>query len=814
MSSGLLQGKVVLITGAGNGIGRAHALACAQEGAAVVVNDLGGARDGSGADSRAAAQVVAEITAMGGRAVASFDSVATAAGAAAMVQLALDTFGRLDAVVNNAGILRDTTFRKMTEEQWRIVEEVHLNGTFFVCQAALPALTQARGSIINTTSYSGLIGNFGQANYAAAKAGIYGFTRVLALELKKAGVTANCIAPIAKTRMTEDIGMVEAAWTAEQISPVVVYLASDLSRDVTGRVFGVQGQRIHGYEVKMSDGVEKPGSSLWTPAEIAEKLDAIFAFEAPAPAAPAAPAAVDLVSAVFAHFPAGFQADKAKSWAATLHWVVAGGTDQTVVIKDGAVAVTPGLVGTPTCTVKAPKDVLVAMFKGELDPQKAFMSGKASADNFTDLIQMSQVFNFKKVAASFQAAEAQGAAPAAPKGPDPVDECFSFVPQAYQGDKAKDWAATIHFKIAGGPDKTIICGGGAARAEDGLVGTPTCTFKTDRETIIGILTQAIDPQKAFMKGKISADDLNVAMKFAMFFKFEKPAAATPDAPVTPAPAPAAPTAWTPPLGRTYNGGYTLIDPVHVEAYAEATNDKSVVYYGPDAITPPLFHVRPLRDMMFAIIADPALDLDVLRLVHGEHDVTFHRPLRPWDVVNLRARLDDVEQKSKGLVVRGSLLAYVDGQLAIEAKSNFFIRGQMKMPVATDRKPEPAAPDLGPAPINLAIKVSPDQSYRYAKISLDDNPIHVDPETARAAGLPDVILHGLCTMALSGQAVLKALAFGDARKLKRLAVRFSKPVLNGATLTAHIHPVAGGCRFSVTDPNGDAVITNGIAELHV
>jgi acyl dehydratase len=226
----------------------------------------------------------------------------------------------------------------------------------------------------------------------------------------------------------------------------------------------------------------------------------------------------------------------------------------------------------------------------------------------------------------------------------------------------------------------------------------------------------------------------------------------------------------------------------------------------------MFHVRLLRDMMFAIITDPELDLDVLRLVHGEHDVTIHQPLRPWDVANLRARLDEVEQKSKGLVVRGSLLAYVNGVLAVEAKSSFFIRGQMKMPVSTQKTAEPAAPDLGPAPIQVPIQVSADQSYRYATVSLDDNPIHTDPDTAKAAGLPDVILHGLCTMALSGNAVLKALAFSDARKLKRLAVRFSKPVLNGATLTAHIHPEAGGCRFTVTDGNGDAVITNGIAEL--
>ncbi len=153
-------------------------------------------------------------------------------------------------------------------------------------------------AIINTTSYSGMIGNFGQSNYAAAKAGIYGFTRVLSMELRKYGVTANCLAPIAKTRMTDGIEMVEEEWTPEQISPVVVFLASELSKGVTGRVFGIQGQRIHVYEVQMNDGVEKPGTDLWTATEIADRLGDITAFAEPEAASGGDE---DIVSAVFAH---------------------------------------------------------------------------------------------------------------------------------------------------------------------------------------------------------------------------------------------------------------------------------------------------------------------------------------------------------------------------------------------------------------------------------------------------------------------------------------------------------------------------------
>ena len=206
---GLLDGKVVLITGAGGGIGRAHALAMAAEGARIVVNDLGGSRDGVGGDDAMASAVVREIEEAGGEAVANFDSVTDAEGCQRMVAAAIDTWGRLDVVVNNAGILRDKTFAKMTDAEWFPVLDVHLNGTRNVCVAALDALKESEGAIINTTSYSGMIGNFGQSNYGAAKAGIYGFSRVLSLELRKYGISVNCVAPVAKTRMTEDIAMVE-----------------------------------------------------------------------------------------------------------------------------------------------------------------------------------------------------------------------------------------------------------------------------------------------------------------------------------------------------------------------------------------------------------------------------------------------------------------------------------------------------------------------------------------------------------------------------------------------------------------------------
>jgi NAD(P)-dependent dehydrogenase (short-subunit alcohol dehydrogenase family) len=276
----LLDGKVAIVTGSGGGIGREHALALAKEGAAVVVNDLGGARDGTGASQNMADQVVAEIKAAGGEAVANYDTVTTVDGANNIVKAALSAFERLDIVVNNAGILRDKSFAKMDEDMWDIVIEVHLRGTYCVTHAAYNQMKERGegGVIINTSSTSGLNGNFGQCNYGAAKAGIAGFTRCLAIEGKKYGIRAFILAPIALTRMTDDLPIfgdekIKARMTPAVISPLVTYLASDLSKDQTGKTFFVGGGRIAEMKVVTCEGITKEEEGgLWTPAEIASKM--------------------------------------------------------------------------------------------------------------------------------------------------------------------------------------------------------------------------------------------------------------------------------------------------------------------------------------------------------------------------------------------------------------------------------------------------------------------------------------------------------------------------------------------------------------
>jgi NAD(P)-dependent dehydrogenase (short-subunit alcohol dehydrogenase family) len=276
-----LDGKVAIVTGAGRGIGRGEALALASEGAKVVVNDLGGAVDGSGASTSPAEEVVAEIKKLGGEAVANCDSVATEQGGQNIIKTAVDAFGRVDILVNNAGILRDRMLFNMTEEDWDTVLKVHLYGHFHTIRAVSPLFRQQRhGRIINTASVAGLNATtYGQANYGAAKEGIVGLTRKVARDMGRYGVTCNCIRPNAGTRLTLSDEMKEARPEAmarfeemkpEGIAPLVVWLASDDSANVNGRTFFVEKGRVGLYsEPVLEKQLIKPGG--WT-------IDELFMF--------------------------------------------------------------------------------------------------------------------------------------------------------------------------------------------------------------------------------------------------------------------------------------------------------------------------------------------------------------------------------------------------------------------------------------------------------------------------------------------------------------------------------------------------------
>jgi NAD(P)-dependent dehydrogenase (short-subunit alcohol dehydrogenase family) len=279
---GMLEGKVVAITGSGRGVGREIALLCAKHGAAVVVNDPGVGGGGEGGDAGPAQETADEIKAAGGKAHANFASVADPAGAATIVEDAVQRFGRIDAVVNNAGILRDAIWHKMSYEDWRAVIDVNLTGAFNVSKAATPYFReQQSGSFIHFTSTSGLIGNVGQANYSAAKLGLVALSHSIALDMARAGVRSNCIAPFAWSRMTASIPAETPAqkerverlksMSADKIAPLVVYLASDASKEVNNQVFSVRKNEI------VLFGKPRPVRSMtktegWTPETIADEL--------------------------------------------------------------------------------------------------------------------------------------------------------------------------------------------------------------------------------------------------------------------------------------------------------------------------------------------------------------------------------------------------------------------------------------------------------------------------------------------------------------------------------------------------------------
>ena len=285
---GLLEGKIAIITGAGRGIGRAEALAMVKEGAKVVINDLGGALDGTGKQAMVADQVVDEVVAKGGQAVADYSDVGTLEGVDNMIWKALSKFGRLDIMINNAGILRDKMLLNMEENDWDLVQKVHSKGTF-LCTRAAGRIMKAQGEggvILNTTSMSGLIGNVGQANYSFAKAGMYGFTKTAAAEFGRYGIRVHAICPNAYTRMTASLpglkGITEEMLNPATIAPLAVFLASDLSKNLTGRVIlahgGTIGVKVAEFKMTISNGFNKK-DGLPTAQDIADNIDRVMISE-------------------------------------------------------------------------------------------------------------------------------------------------------------------------------------------------------------------------------------------------------------------------------------------------------------------------------------------------------------------------------------------------------------------------------------------------------------------------------------------------------------------------------------------------------
>ncbi len=396
------DGRVAIVTGAGAGLGRVYALELAQRGAKVVVNDLGGARDGSGDGSAAPAdQVVTEIEALGGEAVANYDNVATVEGGQGIVQTALETFGTVDILINNAGILRDKSFLKMEPETWKTVLDVHLNGAYNVTRPAFAVMKEkGYGRIVMTTSAAGLYGNFGQTNYTAAKMALVGLMNALKIEGQKYDIKVNTIAPVAASRLTEDVLPPDffAKLKPEYVAPMVLYLSSDMC-PVSGGIYNAGMGFFNRAAVVTGPGVVISGENqIPAPEELVQHWDQVTslkngkeywhlneqigdllaAFDAPAADEAAAATGIASVVAVFESMPAAFQADAAVGVDTVFQYHISGdnGGDWHCIIKDSTCTVAAGTHAKPVCLLKMGDADFLDLMNGKLPAMQAYTSGK------------------------------------------------------------------------------------------------------------------------------------------------------------------------------------------------------------------------------------------------------------------------------------------------------------------------------------------------------------------------------------------------------------------------------------------------------
>jgi NAD(P)-dependent dehydrogenase (short-subunit alcohol dehydrogenase family) len=395
------DGRVAIVTGAGGGLGRVYALEFARRGAKVVVNDFGGARDGSGKGAAGPAdKVVDEIKALGGEATANYDNVATANGGENIVKTAVDAFGKVDILINNAGILRDKGILKMEPENWQAVLDVHLNGAFNVTRPAFGVMRDnGFGRIVMTTSAAGLYGNFGQTNYSSAKLGLVGFMNTLKLEGAKYNIKVNTVAPIAASRLTEDILPPDllAKMKPEYVAPIVLYLCSEAC-EATGMIYNAGAGFYNRAAIMTSPGIVVGGgkkipsiedvSANWAKimdlkgAKEYRQLndlvlqDLLSALEGKKE--PAQSGGFSAVKDVFEKMPGAFQAGSVGGAAVVFQYCISGdgGGDWSVDIKNGACTVASGIHASPTCTLKINSGDFLDLMNGKVNAMKAYTSGK------------------------------------------------------------------------------------------------------------------------------------------------------------------------------------------------------------------------------------------------------------------------------------------------------------------------------------------------------------------------------------------------------------------------------------------------------
>jgi len=517
--------RVAIVTGAGAGLGRAYALALAERGARVVVNDFGGARDGSGEGSDSPAdKVVQEITRMGAQAVANYDNVATEEGGENIVRTAVDAFGRVDILINNAGILRDKSFLKQDPENWNAVIDVHLNGAYYVTRPAVKVMREnGYGRIVMTTSAAGLYGNFGQTNYSAAKMGIVGLMNSLKIEGKKKNILVNTIAPAAASRLTEDVlpeDLLEKM-KPEYVAPLVLYLCSDRC-DTTGRIYNAgmgyynRAAILTGRPVQLSDAenmatVERIHENferiniMERATELGDANEAILYMMTP----PAVEESDDQGAAgwmpeqIFEFMGKGFLPEAAKGMDVVLQFSLAGprGGEWSLTVKDQRCNIEKGIKEKPACTLKMADQDFVDLMTGKLNPMKALSSGKASVDG--DMMQIQVIDKVFKVEI-----------PEAPPGLDGQStggltpaKVFERLSETFMPEKAKGVDVVLQYCLTGphGGDWNICVKDEKCKIEQGIKEKPTCKVKMGDQDFVDLVTGKLNPLKALSSGKVLAE---------------------------------------------------------------------------------------------------------------------------------------------------------------------------------------------------------------------------------------------------------------------------------------------------------------------
>jgi 3-hydroxy-3-methylglutaryl CoA synthase/NAD(P)-dependent dehydrogenase (short-subunit alcohol dehydrogenase family)/putative sterol carrier protein len=515
--------KVAIVTGAGAGLGKSYALELAKKGAKVVVNDLGGARDGSGDGAIGPAdQVVAEIKEMGGEAVANYDNVATKDGGENIVRTAIDNYGKVDILINNAGILRDKSFLKQDPENWHTVIDVHLNGAYYVTQPAFKVMKEnGYGRIVMTTSAAGLYGNFGQTNYTAAKMGVVGMMNTLKIEGKKKNILVNTIAPAAASRLTEDImppDMLDKLGP-EFVAPLVLYLSSDKC-ETTGRTYNAglgyynRATLLTGQAVQLGD-VEKPATvedihenfekinSMTNAKELGDANEALLTMVSP----PTEEGGDGQASSgwtpeeIFGFMADSFLPEKAEGMELALQYKLSGdnGGDWNIVIKDQKCTIEKGVVDKPVVTIKMGDKDFVDFATGKLDPMQALASGKVEVEG--DMMKIQTVDKVFKLEVPEKAAGESGDGGMTP------ETIFQMMKEAFKAEASEGTDLVMQFSISGpnGGEWNLTVKDKACAFEKGVAPKPVCTVKVSDTDFVDLMTGKLNPMQAFSSGKIAAD---------------------------------------------------------------------------------------------------------------------------------------------------------------------------------------------------------------------------------------------------------------------------------------------------------------------